>query len=214
METKMIDGIEYIAKENVDGLIQEKISKYAKRARESESRVEEINQQLIDAGEKLKTVDQLTEQIYTLKDELSNANTKYDRHSAIAELGIQDPDVRDALEWQYQRTNTDESFGDWMKGLKENPDNAPSFLRSHFTTSNEAPKMESNVVQSAETIKETPQPKQAPKTNTKTIQSNNTETQKDILSRGLTDPDFYKQNRDAIRQAWFKQSGSKTPNKF
>lgn len=213
METKMIDGVEYIAKEQVDGLIQEKISKYAKRAREAETKVEEMNEQLIQAGEKLKTVDNLTEQIYTLKDELSNANTKYERHSAIAELGIQDPDVRDALEWQYQRSNTDESFGDWMKGLKENPENAPSFLRSHFQTS-EPPKMENKPVENVETTKETPQPKTPPKTNAKTVQSNNTETQKDILSRGLTDPDFYKQNRDAIRQAWFKQSGSKPTTKY
>jgi hypothetical protein len=213
METKMIDGIEYIAKEQVDGLIQEKISKYAKRAREAETKVEEMNEQLIQAGEKLKTVDSLTEQIYTLKDELSNANTKYERHSAIAELGIQDPDVRDALEWQYQRSNTDESFGDWMKGLKENPENAPSFLRSHFQSS-EPPKMENTPVENVETTKETPQPKTPPKTNAKTVQSNNTETQKDILSRGLTDPDFYKQNRDAIRQAWFKQSGSKPTTKY
>jgi hypothetical protein len=213
METKMIDGVEYIAKEQVDGLIQEKISKYAKRAREAETKVEEMNEQLIQAGEKLKTVDNLTEQIYTLKDELSNANTKYERHSAIAELGIQDPDVRDALEWQYQRSNTDESFGDWMKGLKENPENAPSFLRSHFQSS-EPPKMENKPVENVETTKETPQPKTPPKTNAKTVQSNNTETQKDILSRGLTDPDFYKQNRDAIRQAWFKQSGSKPTTKY
>ena len=213
METKMIDGVEYIAKEQVDGLIQEKISKYAKRAREAETKVEEMNEQLIQAGEKLKTVDNLTEQIYTLKDELSNANTKYERHSAIAELGIQDPDVRDALEWQYQRSNTDESFGDWMKGLKENPENAPSFLRSHFQTS-EPPKMENTPVENVETTKETPQPKTPPKTNAKTVQSNNTETQKDILSRGLSDPDFYKQNRDAIRQAWFKQSGSKPTTKY
>ena len=213
METKMIDGVEYIAKEQVDGLIQEKISKYAKRAREAETKVEEMNEQLIQAGEKLKTVDNLTEQIYTLKDELSNANTKYERHSAIAELGIQDPDVRDALEWQYQRSNTDESFGDWMKGLKENPENAPSFLRSHFQSS-EPPKMENTPVENVDTTKETPQPKTPPKTNAKTVQSNNTETQKDILSRGLTDPDFYKQNRDAIRQAWFKQSGSKPTTKY
>jgi hypothetical protein len=213
METKMIDGVEYIAKENVDGLIQEKISKYAKRAREAETKVEEMNEHLIQAGEKLKTVDQLTEQIYTLKDELSNANTKYERHSAIAELGIQDPDVRDALEWQYQRSNTDESFGDWMKGLKENPENAPSFLRSHFQSS-EPPKMENTPVENVETTKETPQPKTPPKTNAKTVQSNNTETQKDILSRGLNDPDFYKQNRDAIRQAWFNQSGSKPNTKY
>jgi len=213
METKMIDGVEYIAKEQVDGLIQEKISKYAKRAREAETKVDEMNEQLIQASEKLKTVDSLTEQIYTLKDELSNANTKYERHSAIAELGIQDPDVRDALEWQYQRSNTDESFGDWMKGLKENPENAPSFLRSHFQSS-EPPKMENTPVENVETTKETPQPKTPPKTNAKTVQSNNTETQKDILSRGLTDPDFYKQNRDAIRQAWFKQSGSKPTTKY
>jgi len=213
METKIIDGIEYISKDQVDGLIQDKISKYAKRAREAENKVEEINERLMEAGEKLKTVDNLTEQIYTLKDELTNANTKYERHSAIAELGIQDPDVRDALEWQYQRSNTDESFGDWMKGLKENPENAPSFLRTHFQSS-EPPKMENTPVENVETIKESPQPKQAPKTNAKTIQSNNTETSKDILSRGLTDPDFYKQNRDAIRQAWFKQSGSKPTTKY
>lgn len=213
METKIIDGVEYIAKENVDGLIQDKISKYAKRAREAETKVEEMNDHLIQAAEKMKTVDNLTEQIYGLKEELSNANSKYERHAAIASLGIQDPDVRDALEWQYQRSNTDESFGEWMNGLKENPENAPSFLRSHFEP-NESPKMDNKAIEKMETTKETPQPKQAPKTNAKTIQSNNTETQSDILSRGLNDPDFYKQNREAMRQAWFKQSGTKPTSKF
>jgi hypothetical protein len=213
METKIIDGVEYIAKEHIDGLIQDKISKYAKRTREAETQIEEMNQRLVEAGEKLKTVDNLTEQIYGLKEELSNANTKYERHAAIAELGIQDPDVRDALEWQYQRTDTKESFGDWMKGLKENPENAPSFLRSHFQTS-EPPKMENNVVQNVETTKDIPQPKEPPKTNQKTVQSNNTETNKDILSRGLNDPGFYKANREAIRNAWFQQSGTKPTTKF
>jgi len=213
METKIIDGVEYIAKEHIDGLIQDKISKYAKRTREAETQIEEMNQRLVEAGEKLKTVDNLTEQIYGLKEELQNANTKYERHAAIAELGIQDPDVRDALEWQYQRTDTKESFGDWMKGLKENPENAPSFLRSHFQTS-EPPKMENNVVQNVETTKDIPQPKEPPKTNQKTVQSNNTETNKDILSRGLNDPGFYKANREAIRNAWFQQSGTKPTTKF
>jgi len=213
METKIIDGVEYIAKEHIDGLIQDKISKYAKRTREAETQIEEMNQRLVEANEKLKTVDNLTEQIYGLKEELSNANTKYERHAAIAELGIQDPDVRDALEWQYQRTETKESFGDWMKGLKENPENAPSFLRSHFQTS-EPPKMENNVVQNVETTKDIPQPKEPPKTNQKTVQSNNTETNKDILSRGLNDPGFYKANREAIRNAWFQQSGTKPTTKF
>ena len=213
METKIIDGVEYIAKEHIDGLIQDKISKYAKRTREAETQIEEMNQRLVEANEKLKTVDNLTEQIYGLKEELSNANTKYERHAAIAELGIQDPDVRDALEWQYQRTDTKESFGDWMKGLKENPENAPSFLRQHFQTS-EPPKMENNVVQNVETTKDIPQPKEPPKTNQKTVQSNNTETNKDILSRGLNDPGFYKANREAIRNAWFQQSGTKPTTKF
>ena len=213
METKIIDGVEYIAKEHIDGLIQDKISKYAKRTREAETQIEEMNQRLVEAGEKLKTVDNLTEQIYGLKEELQNANTKYERHAAIAELGIQDPDVRDALEWQYQRTDTKESFGDWMKGLKENPENAPSFLRQHFQTS-EPPKMENNVVQNVETTKDIPQPKEPPKTNQKTVQSNNTETNKDILSRGLNDPGFYKANREAIRNAWFQQSGTKPTTKF
>lgn len=213
METKIIDGVEYIAKEHIDGLIQDKISKYAKRTREAETQIEEMNQRLVEAGEKLKTVDNLTEQIYGLKEELQNANTKYERHAAIAELGIQDPDVRDALEWQYQRTETKESFGDWMKGLKENPENAPSFLRQHFQTS-EPPKMENNVVQNVETTKDIPQPKEPPKTNQKTVQSNNTETNKDILSRGLNDPGFYKANREAIRNAWFQQSGTKPTTKF
>lgn len=213
METKMIDGMEYISKEQVDGLIQDKISKYAKRAREAESQVDEMNQQLEQAAEKMKTVESLTEQIYSLKDELTNANSKYDRHSAIAEHGISDPDVRDALEWQYQRSKSEETFSDWIKSLKENPENAPSFLRSHFEN-NEPPKMENTPVQTMETTKDNPEPKPAPKTNAKTVQSNNTETNKDILSRGLTDPDFYKQNREAMKQAWFKQSGTKPPSKY
>ena len=213
METKIIDGVEYIAKEQVDGLIQDKISKYAKRAREAESQVDEMNQQLETAAEKMKTVESLTEQIYTLKDELTNANSKYERHSAIAEHGISDPDVRDALEWQYQRSKSEETFGDWIKSLKENPENAPSFLRSHFEK-NEPPKMENAPVKTMETTKDNPEPKPAPKTNAKTVQSNNTETHKDILSRGLNDPDFYKQNREAMKQAWFKQSGTKPPSKY
>ena len=74
--------------------------------------------------------------------------------------------------------------------------------------------MENNAVEKVETIKESPQPRQAPKTNQKIVQSNNTETNKDILSRGLNDPKFYKANREAIRNAWFEQSGTKPTTKY
>lgn len=211
METKIIDGVEYIIKESVDSFIQEKISKYAKRARESEQQIALMNEQISTTNEKLKTVDNLTEQIYGLKEELNQSNTKYERHSSIAQLGITDPDVRDALEWSFKRAETESSFGDWLHELKENPTNAPSFLRSHFeqkppATNGDVPK----VIES----KQTPQTKQQIKTNANAIQSNNLETHKDLLSRGLNDPEFYKSNRESIRNAWFTQNNTKEMKKY
>jgi hypothetical protein len=125
----------------------------------------------------------------------------------LSEQGFTDPDLREAVEWAYQRSKSEASLEDWIKGIKDNPAEAPIVLRPHLlakaspeTTAEAAPGAEAAPIQ-AEAVESAPL--LPPRTNTGAkpapVQNG------DIISRGLKDGEFYEQNRDAIMKAWRQQ---------
>ena len=137
---KIIKGVEYIQKDSVDEIVRSRIAKYSEKLTAAESRISEFESQLDEAKAKSGLVDNLTSQMETLKGELLQANSRYERHSTISSHGISDPSIRDAVEWAYDKQMSDlpkkdrVGLGDWLSGINSNPETAPAFLRPFFWT--------------------------------------------------------------------------------
>lgn len=218
-KTKIIEGVEYIQKDHVDEIVRQRIAKYSERLAQSESKLGEYESQLDEAKAKMGLVDNLTSQVESLQGELKTANSRYERHTTISQFGINDGDVRDMVEWQYDRAMSNRAkkdrvdLGEWLDQIKSDPTTAPSTLRPFFetqtdtqpnTTSNEPPQPSQGLQQ--------PQPQLTPPPSNAGVQSQPTAAPNDLLSRA-TDPTFYAQNRDAIREAYYSRLGQ-TPHKF
>lgn len=218
-KTKIIEGVEYIQKEHVDEIVRQRIAKYSERLAQTESKLGQYESELDEARSKMGLVDNLTNQVEKLQTELQTSQSRYDRHTTISKFGINDGDIRDMVEWQYDRAMANLAkkdrvdLGQWLEQIKSDPTTAPSTLRPFFesqvdtqmeTTPNEPP-------QPSQPIQST-QPTPQPPSSNRGVQSQSTAAPNDLLSRA-TDPTFYAQNREAIREAYYSRLGQ-TPHKF
>lgn len=216
-KTKIIEGVEYIQKDHVDEIVRQRIAKYSERLAQSESKLGEYESQLDEAKSKMGLVDNLTSQVESLQGELKTANSRYERHTTISQFGINDGDVRDMVEWQYDRAMSNRAkkdrvdLGEWLDQIKSDPTTAPSTLRPFFetqtdtqpnTTSNEPPQPSQSVQQT--------QPQLTPPPSNAGVQNQPTAAPDALLSRA-TDPTFYAQNREAIRDAYYARLGQHPP---
>lgn len=207
MKTINHEGVEYVLKADIEAAFKDRISKLSTRAIQAEEVAKALQETLDNQSGELTKISTLQEKVSTLEQSLTDAESKYSRVSMLSEQGFTDPDLREAVEWAYQRSKSESSLEDWIKGIKENPAEAPIVLRPHLltkaspeTTAEAAPGAEAAPIQ-AEAVESAPL--LPPRTNTGAkpapVQNG------DIISRGLKDGEFYEQNRDAIMKAWRQQ---------
>lgn len=223
------DGVEYIAKTHVDEIVRQRIAKYSEKLTTAESRLSEYQSKLDEASAKIGLVDNLTQQVESLQGELTTANSRYERHTVISQYGITDNGVRDAVEWAYEREMSGRAkkdrmaLGDWMQTIHQNPDTAPAVLRPFISAPQASvqteqaaqPQMTQTQMQPQmqQTQMQTPPPV-APASNNGVAAQTGAPVPDNILQRA-SDPAFFAQNREAIRQAYYAQTGkSESPFKF
>lgn len=210
------EGQTYILKADMDHAIKDRIGKVATRASEAESQLRQHQQ-------KLEGLDSMQSQITELQGQLSQSQTKFSRYQAISRAGLSDPDIIDAIEWQYDRsTNGAENkpaLDQWLQAQIANPATAPAILRPHLaqlansTAPTAGPAELASQASSDPTssqpnpqsysLPQAPQPPQPPQVNRGAIQAQRPETS--IINQGLSDPEFYKANREQIQQQWRQQ---------
>lgn len=207
------EGKTYILKTQVEAIIKERVSKVASRANEAEQQLKEVANQLESMQGKQASLDMLTEQIQALKGELQASENKFSRYQSMSKHGISEPDLIEAIEWQYEKSNKGKSkkdivpLSEWLENHLENPDNAPIAIRPHLQSlKTEAPAPAANEVadqlaEVSEPLEQVPpQPMyQAPQTNRGAVPA---PEGKDILKRAMTDPEFYSANAAAVKAAW------------
>ena len=214
MKTINHEGVEYVLKADIEAAFKDRISKLSARAIQAEEAAKALQDTLDNQSGELTKISTLQEKVTTLEQSLLEAESKYSRVSMLSDMGFTDPDLRDAVEWAYSRANSDDSLEDWIKGIKENPAEAPMVLRPHLQAK-ATPEAAAESTQSAESEPVAQaEPAESPsllppRTNTGAkpapVQSG------DILSRvGSGDLDFYEQNHDAIKKAWRQQKRTRT----
>tara|TARA_R110000787_G_scaffold74187_2_gene165056 strand:+ start:1745 stop:2434 length:690 start_codon:yes stop_codon:yes gene_type:complete len=213
IEIKIIEGVEYILKTKYDSTIQgmdSRISKLSTQKNEAETSFQTLQQQLDDMAGKLGLVDNLQTQNQDLQSQLSQSNSRYDRHSLLSGIGINDDSQRKVFDMFYNshvsslgEGSEAPAFGDWVKGMQASPDSAPLVLRSAFTAPSQgqgtpAPS-QGSPAPSQGTPAPAPQVQPAPPANYGVVGDSNTMTKNQILDRAASDTSFYKQNRDMVK---------------
>lgn len=223
------DGKKYILKSQVESIIKERVSKVAQRASEAESQLSELQSQLTEQQNKQASYDVLAQQVQDLQGQLSASQNRYQRYMSMSQHGITDQELIDVIEWQYDRSMKDvpkkdqQSLEEWFSSHLQNPDEAPITLRPHLKTlikeeateaATEQPMEAQNPLDNDEHVsyegiqhREYMEKPQAPVTNKGAIPA---PEGKDILRRVMEgDSNFYNENHEAIRQAWFARYGKR-----
>ena len=198
MNVVTIEGVEYVLKSDVQTIITDRVKNISTKASQHEEHAQKLQSQLDELQGKLGTVDVMSEKMKELEAQLNEANSRYDRHVSMADMGITDPDVRDLVEWQYSKstkgTENPQSMVDWLKGLQADPTNAPVTIRHHLQLQTASTEQVQDTAAPQQQISTPPQPTaQPPKTNTG-AQPAPSDTG-DIYTRAVQDPVWYKENR-------------------
>lgn len=203
MDKKVIEGVTYVPQKEIEAAFKERIRKLSSDRVAAEDRAKALQEELDSISGKLGTIDTMAGQLEEYKTRLQEAESRYTRHTAMADHGWTDPDLRDAVEWSYTkamkgRSKKDQmSLSDWLTEIKSNPDSAPSILRPHL-------QMTEQTTDTAEVTDPADPPALIPpKTNTGIKPTPVATT--DILEKAAADPEFYRANRDAVRKAWFNR---------
>ena len=206
MKTIEHEGQTFVLKADIENAFKDRIQKLSARAIQAEEAAKAIQEQFDNQSGELEKIQKLSTRVQELEGELENANNRYSRHTAMADLGIVDAEVRELVEWQYEKATKGDAkapaLNEWLAAMKADPSTAPVTLRHHLQTETAATESTTE-----STVESTPAPMIeeqpaliAPKTNTGTtpapMQSTN------LLNRGADDFEFFKANRDAIRKAW------------
>lgn len=210
MEEREIEGKIYVLKSDMDTAIKSRIQKLTTKISALENDNSTLQEQIDLQSGKLGTIDNLNEQIKQLGEQLTKSESRYSRDMALSKLGFQDDDLRELIDWSYSRATKDQeeapSLLEWVNSIKADPSLAPASLRPHFSaveTSAEstapAPENTESKLEPAPQVEQAPPPI-PPRTNAGAIPAPSASS--DLLKRAGSDFDFYRQNRDAIRNAW------------
>jgi hypothetical protein len=170
-----------------------------KRISELSTEKKEIQAKFDEASSKIALTENLQSQVSHLQSELKTANTRYDRHSSLAELGINDGSVRSAFEFQYSQLQGDPPpFNEWLQGLSSKPEEAPLILQSYLKK--ETPADPSAQLSPADPRGNPPANPNPPPASNNGVQAVpvGQMTNEQILKRGQMDPKFYREHRDTI----------------
>lgn len=213
MRTKEIEGVEYVAKTDIEAAFQARISKLSARAVQAEETATALQTELDNTTGRLGSLDTLQAKIEELQGQLTDANTRYDRHNAMAQNGFTDPELREAVEWAYnkamQGNETPTPLADWLASIKADPTNAPLVLRPHLQTTpppvdsstpTATPTTDANIPPPAP-VEDVAPALLPPKTNTG-AQPAPTQAGDLLKTLATADLETYRANRDAARRAW------------
>jgi len=210
------EGRVYVLKSEIESIIKERIGKVASRATSAEQALEEAQRRLEKAEKAMSSVDILNQQLAEMQTKLQSSEQRFSRYQSISKHGLTDPDLVEAIEWSFERSQKGKSdkerqtLSEWLDQQVESPENAPITIRPHLQalkmldedsspqTEASADSYASNQEQSY-TEQSLQQSAPAPRANVGAIPAPDSPG---FLERALKDPEFYAANRDKVKAAW------------
>ena len=190
----------YIEQNKVEEIISGRISKYASKIATYEEKISELEGRLDEQTSELGSASLLREKVETLTQQLNKSNSRYERHTTLAKHKIQDPEVYELLEWQYDKSMSQlpkksrVKFTEWIGECVEDPTKAPLAIRPHLPSPLNAAE---ETPSPQPTPPETNRPRfNAPDTNREVVPMSATATP--TMNEILRDKKLYAQYRDQI----------------
>jgi hypothetical protein len=190
------------SKSDVENIIKDRIAKVAKRANEAELTIKDLRAQMDKQAQSVGTVDMLTQQLAEMQQKLKSTEQRYARHTTISKHGLTS-EIAEAVEWAFDKEmstlkKSDRiGLSDWLKIHIEDPTGAPAILRPHLKG------LQSEAPQQSQAPQQTETKTQYPNVNANARPS--IPDGKDLITRAMTDPEFYKENREKVIQAYKNQ---------
>lgn len=213
MKTIEHEGTKYVLKSDVEGIIKERLAKMASRASEAEALNKELQGQVEALSGAQSTVDLLTQQLDERTAELAKAEQRYQRHTAISQHGLTDPDIIELIEWQYTKATAGDdkapALEEWMTNMMSDISTAPLALRPHLSalqttpegTATETPE---GSTETAPATSQTATPRATPPAVNQAVERAPVLTG-DQYDRALRDPELYAQLREQIKSDFYKR---------
>ena len=204
------EGKTYVLKQDIESVIKERIGKVAARATTAESALAEAQKRLDKAEKAMSSVDILNQQLAEMQTKLQTSENRFNRYQSISKHGLTDPDLVEAIEWSYERSQKNaadkdkQTLSEWLDSVVDNPDTAPITIRPHLQALkmvDESPAETPADLPVADTHSQLASLEQAraPRANSKAMP---TPESADFMDRALRDPEFYAQNREKVVTAW------------
>jgi len=203
MDKKIIEGVTYVPLTEIENSFKERIRKLSADRVAAEDRAKELQAELDSVSGKLGTIDTMAQSLEEYKNKLQEAESRYTRHTAMADHGWTDPDLRDAVEWAYSRAmqgkgkKEQQTLGEWLANLQDNPDTAPAILKPHLKN-NQPIEPDPEPISTHAPVDP---PALIPPRANNGVQPTPVQST-DLVDKGLQDLDFYRANRDAILKAY------------
>ena len=205
------EGHTYILKDNVDAIIAKRLSTYSNKLNAKETAILELQAKFDEQTSQLALSQGLQQRVTELETQLNSANTRYDRHSVLSGIGVNDDSVRATFEHMYGQMGGEQKFGDWIETMKKDPSAAPLILQGFLSADSAAAAAQAQPPQAQIAQPPQAQPPQAqiaqptrtpPPSNNGVIQTTLGAMSKDELLNRAADPAFYRANRDTIREVY------------
>ena len=202
MDKRDIDGVIYVPQKEMQRAFEERLQKVTAARIAAEDNAAQLQSQLDEATGRLGTLDTLNTRIGELENALDSEKSRFSRHTAMADNGWTDPELRSAVEWSYDRAMSSlpkkdhVPLAEWLSAIRENPDTAPKLLRPHLIKP--AAAVETSTQEPA-APQEPPQelPSILPPRSNAGARPAPVKTAS-LIERGMNDLDFYRENREAI----------------
>ena len=195
------DGNVYVLKTDMEAAIKERISKVTSRAQEAEGQIRTLTAELEDAKKSAGISETLNQQLEEYREQLTKANSRYDRYKAISQHGLVDEDMVEAIEWAYEKSmaklgkKEQIPLTEWLENAVQDPSKAPAVLRPHLQNLQAEAPIEAEA--QGEELEEVIERPTAPAVNTGAQAPVDGPS---ILQKAAADSDYYAANREAIQK--------------
>lgn len=141
---KEFEGQKWVLQSDVDEIVTSRLTEVTGKKREAETKLATTERELADLKKTAGNTEALAAEVADLRGKLAQSDARYERHTAIAAAGITDPDLRDAVEWAYERANgklakkDQRSLQDTIEAWSSDPTAAPASVRHLFEAAGEA----------------------------------------------------------------------------